>query len=591
MKKKYIHIVKSFSLALLLLGSASSCEDMIKEKSYDFQKPEDIPDSDDGANQWVIGTYNKLSDDMFRWSLFPPALEFDCDYMTGPDWSFGSLGAGNFQNNDYTEAMWTKPYSIIHRANLSIENIEKMNNLSPGVKENVLGELYFLKAYSYFLLVRAFGEVPIHEVTVNNGGSLYQPRQSVEAVYLHMIDLLTKAEDMMYKNTDGSFVVGRASAGAAASLLAKVYLTIGSASLTSGNVTVKGGVAYTMNGNTKVLTNPTVFQVAKTQVKGYENFNSNDYFKLARDKANEVITGVYGTYGLLDFDALWTQGSKNKVEHIWSLQTISADEKFGMTFSRAYCGMYNAAGNVTTGLWWGCSNHWYRLFDQNDERITKGVMHRWVREPDDTANNQNGGTYYPNNDEFEKKAKGYTDASGNWVAPVAPYNDGRTYRTDVGASYLAYLTKYSFVTDKTQERTDANWPFLRYADVLLIYAEAANEYENTTSARSVALAKLNEVRARSKASLKSLTGAGNVDSQEAFRSAVLEERAMELALEGDRRWDLIRWGIYLGVMNQIGGYDEANVYKARSEKHLLYPIPNSEMDTNHLIKSNNFGWN
>lgn len=590
MKKNYINILKSVSLAVLLAMSASSCEDMLDEKKSDFIEPTDIEDSDDGASQWVIGTYSKLADDMFRWNIFPPAIEFDCDYMTGPDWSFGTLGAGNFQNNDYTEAMWTKPYAIIHRANLSIENINKMQNVSADVKSNALGELYFLKAYSYFLLVRAFGDVPIHNVTVNNGGDIYQPRQSIETVYAHIIDLLQQAETMMYKNTDASFVEGRASAGAAASLLAKVYLTIGSGSLPSGNVAVRGGTAYTMNGNEKVLTNPISFTVAKTLVKGYENFDSKEYFKLARDKANEVITGVYGSYGLLSFDALWTQASKNKTEHIWSLQTIAADEKYGMTFSRAYCGMYNAKGNITTGLWWGCRDHWYKLFESKDYRITKGVIHRWVREPDDTSWGD-GGSYYPNTEEWEKKAKGYTDDDGNWVAPVAPFNDGKSYRSGVGSAWIAYLTKYSYVTDNTQERTDANWPFLRYADVLLIYAEAANEYENSNAARSLALAKLNEVRERSNATPRYLTGAGNIDTQESFRSAVLEERAMELALEGDRRWDLIRWGIYLDVMNKIGGYDEVNVNKARSDKHLLYPIPKSEMDTNPLITSNNPGWN
>lgn len=203
----------------------------------------------------------------------------------------------------------------------------------------------------------------------------------------------------------------------------------------------------------------------------------------------------------------------------------------------------------------------------------------------------NGGSFYPNTKEWEDKAKGYTDVSGNFVAPVAPFNDGKIYRSDNAASFIAYLTKYSYVTDNTQERTDANWPFLRYADILLIYAEATNEYENSNGARSEAIAKLNLIRERSNATPKALTGAGNIDTQEAFRSAVLEERAMELALEGDRRWDLIRWGIYLDVMNKIGGYDEVNVNKARLEKHLLYPIPQSEMDTNKLIENNNPGWN
>lgn len=55
--------------------------------------------------------------------------------------------------------------------------------------------------------------------------------------------------------------------------------------------------------------------------------------------------------------------------------------------------------------------------------------------------------------------------------------------------------------------------------------------------------------------------------------------------------DLIRWGIYLQAMNAIGGRDEANINKARSERNLLYPIPADEINVNDSISSNNPGWN
>lgn len=78
-------------------------------------------------------------------------------------------------------------------------------------------------------------------------------------------------------------------------------------------------------------------------------------------------------------------------------------------------------------------------------------------------------------------------------------------------------------------------------------------------------------------------------NQDEFRSAVLEERARELAYEADRRYDLFRWGIYLGVMNAID-MDEHNVTKRRTERNLLYPLPTSEVNANDKIDSNNPGW-
>ena len=124
--------------------------------------------------------------------------------------------------------------------------------------------------------------------------------------------------------------------------------------------------------------------------------------------------------------------------------------------------------------------------------------------------------------------------------------------------------------------------------MLLIYAEAANEVNGGPTQE--ALEALNKVRIRSNATPKMLSGAGNINDKVKFRSAVLEERAMEFAEEGDRRWDLIRWGIYLPVMNAIGGTDEVDILKTRTEKHLLFPIPNSEVGVNKYIKENNKGW-
>ena len=64
-----------------------------------------------------------------------------------------------------------------------------------------------------------------------------------------------------------------------------------------------------------------------------------------------------------------------------------------------------------------------------------------------------------------------------------------------------------------------------------------------------------------------------------------------MACEGDRRWDLIRWGIYLDAMNAIGGFDDSGINKNRTERNLLYPIPADEISANDAIKENNPGWN
>jgi hypothetical protein len=146
---------------------------------------------------------------------------------------------------------------------------------------------------------------------------------------------------------------------------------------------------------------------------------------------------------------------------------------------------------------------------------------------------------------------------------------------------VARLRKFEAVSDRTVSRSNFNFPLLRYPDVLLIYAEAANEANGGPTAEAIEA--VNKVRRRNGASeIKTM-------SQQAFRSFVLEERRRELALEGDRRWDLLRWGIYLPVMNALDN-DENNVLKRRINKHLLMPIPVSELNANKLITANNPGW-
>lgn len=585
MKKKIVNLYILVASLFMALPFLSSCEDMLEEKRYDFIVPEDIEDSDKGADIWALGVYNKLSDDIFRWGNMNQALDFDNDYITGPSWSFKFVGAGSFQGSEHTGLMWEHLYTLIHRANMALEYVNKMNNTSPKHKENVVGELCFLKAYAYFVLVRAYGDVPIHYQSIYEGSDRNQPRQAIQKVYEHIIELLKEAETKMYKNTDTAFSPGRVSAGAAATLLAKVYATIGAAAMPSGKLIVKGGKPFVMNGSTKVFTDPVDLSIDKDQVAGYEAFDYKAYYTLARDKAAEVMRGDHGTYDLLDFDKLWVQESKNKVEHIWSLQTKSGDEKLGTTLSRGYTGTENDKGEIVTGLWWGCRDHWYKLFESQDLRVADGVIHRWVTE---SSGSNNKGYYYPNNEEWKKRAQGYTDASGNKIPAEAPFNDGKTYSSGSTYMYLAFLKKYYHVTDRKLERTDANWPFLRYADLLLLFAEAENEVNDGPT--TAALDALNKVRGRSNASLKSLQGADHINDLVLFRSAVLEERAMELALEGDRRWDLIRWGIYLPVMNAIGAVDEIGTAKNREQRNLLYPIPNSEISSNKNITKNNPGW-
>lgn len=568
------------------MGTFTGCSSWIEEDPDSFITPDMLGDSEDAAKQWVTGVYSKWINDMFRWGYFPRVLEQDADYISGPDWLFGTFGAGNFQGEpEVPDALWNGCYNLIGRANLAEREISAMSSISDAVKNNAIGEVKFHKAFAYFLLVRAYGPVPVQpEVDTSDKN---QPRQSVDSVYNYIIKNMKDAAAMMYKNTDQAYESGHVSAGSAAGMLAKIYATMASAAMPVGTpIEVKTGGAYDGEGDDKEYAPLVTYTFNKTAVSGYENMDPQALYEQASEWAWAVISGEYGSYELFPYDQLWLKASCNASEFMFSIASADGNDTYSTQVHTQYDGYRTAAGSdfIASGGWTGCTRHWYDLFEHDDYRITQGVKHRW------RVNGQqdgNLGFFYPLTEEYSIMATG-TDLDGNYVqAPSGIYADGVSYYYNKTSECLAFTTKYSDVTNNATENADANWPFLRYADVMLIYAEAENELGNLNKA----LTYLNEVRERSNATPGSLTGNGALDTKDKMRSAIVEERAKEFACEADRRWDLIRWGIYLDAMNAIGNNEDSGVSKIRQTRNLLFPIPNSELNTNKAITENNPGWN
>lgn len=565
----------------------TSCDSWIEEDPAGQITDEKVGDSEEAANSWVTGVYSKWIYDMFCWGYFPRVLEIDADYISGPDWMFNKFGTGNFQGeNDVTDALWNGCYGLIQRATLAESKVGGMKNITDRQKQNFIGEVRFQKAIAYFLLVRAYGDVPIQADDAKYD-NVSQPRQPVEKVYNYITSLLEETVPMLYKNTDSEWQSGHVSAGSAAGLLAKVYATEASAAMPAGtDITVRTGHTYNGSGDSKTYAPLQSFNLKKKAVSGYESLDAQALYAKAAQWAKAVIDGEYGSYKLLAYDELWKRANANASEFMFSVGSVSGDATYKNAIHTQYAGYMTATGSdfIQEGGWIGCTRHWYDLFDHDDYRITKGVKHRWRAY---TQKESNSGFFYPNNAEYTLAATGY-DLNGNKVAePTGIYADKVSYYYSMDSQCLAFTTKYSDVTNDAIKDADCNWPFLRYADVLLIYAEAENELGNMGEA----VKWLNEVRRRSNATEASTSGNGALDTKTKMRSAIIEERAKEFACEGDRRWDLIRWGIYLDAMNAIDGSDDSGVSKVREERCLLYPLPAAEINTNKFITKNNPGWN
>jgi hypothetical protein len=144
-----------------------------------------------------------------------------------------------------------------------------------------------------------------------------------------------------------------------------------------------------------------------------------------------------------------------------------------------------------------------------------------------------------------------------------------------------YIVKYSG-TPAANIDSDNNWIVLRYADVLLMYAEALNELGYV--ADGPAFTYLNQVRTRAGLPIKTSNNTNlalRVADQAAFRLAIEQERFVELAFEGHRWFDLVRTDRALALLGSKG-----------MEAHeALFPIPQTQIDINRAKITQNPGYN
>lgn len=200
---------------------------------------------------------------------------------------------------------------------------------------------------------------------------------------------------------------------------------------------------------------------------------------------------------------------------------------------------------------------------------------------------------------------GAGDLRRDWA--IAPYGYSGTNRVDKGALIYdrncgKWRRSYETLTPKSKNNTGINFPILRYADVLLMLAEADNQVNGSPSA--AAYDAINQVRRRGYGFPVNVANATadlppGMDKTQ-FQLAIQDERARELCFETQRRPDLIRWGIWTQTMSDLASQMNADLgtnatwkyvslgatNAASSPRYLLYPIPASEISVNKAATQN-----
>ncbi|TRX59955.1 RagB/SusD family nutrient uptake outer membrane protein [Fulvivirga sp. M361] len=317
------------------------------------------------------------------------------------------------RTNDDTRSSFRHAYIVINRALFIIENVPNVT-MNEELRNQFVGEGYFLRAHSYYNLVRLFGQVPLRKESLASLDDANLPLSSIEDIYQFIISDLRKAESLM----DFQRRRGRANKVAAQSLLADAYLFLASA----GQHTDK--------------------------LPGYEFATPrvNDYYDSAAFFAGKVINDQ-STYTF-----------NNDLISIYNNEALNGPEQiFSVVASRTDIGALDIAGTLTTPFFDNLNA--VLPEEQGGYVIGPGWQHVWVEIP-----------FYDTYDDSDNRKR---LLFGTEVQVISNDGDTTEYSIANGRMDRPFTLKY-LDPGRTSgvDISGNNYPIIRYSEVLLTFAEA-----------------------------------------------------------------------------------------------------------------------
>lgn len=411
-------------------------------------------------------------------------------------------------NNQHIINWWNGLYKVIAQANLVLERVPEISPMDEAAKTRILGEALFLRAWAYFYAVRLWGDVPLILKPQSAISEDFMPsRTSQEIIYEQIVTDLKQAETAGLLWTDPS---GRVSTSAVKAQLAKVYLTMAGFPLNKGT----------------------------------------EYFQLAADKANEIITNPGDIALFPTYNDIHMVANENKKEHMFEIQykaDVSANDALQYLYLPNFrpISAYTATFGTTVP-----TVQFYNSFEAGDKR---------------TVNQQ--GWFY-----------------------TSYYKGGYGEPFDLGAPYI--FKHFNIIAHGSPgvpgtARNDLNVPQIRFAEVLLIYAEAKNEIAGPDQS---ALDAYKRIRDRAELNTPSL----GTFTKDSFREAVWRERWYEFCFENILWFDMVRTRkVYNDAtrgFDDFAGHVNLSSNQTLTEKRLLFPLPTQEMINNPNLTPNNPGY-
>ena len=551
MMKKY----KMNTFCALIAAGVTSCE--LDEKPTSYYEKDAYFQTYNHAKMAVVGIYDCLAIDKHygQFEMATPASD-DTYYIQGTGTDNTRRDIAHYMvktTNTWIADLWKYKYMGIDRANYAIANIKNMEGYEEDVElQELVAQACFLRAFLAFDLIKYWGDVPFKTEYTFSYGDIANGRVSREEIYKSIIDDLNFAKNNLQQgNAELSPEVP--SQGAAHALLMRVYLQRAGYSLQQDGTLTRPADDKRKEYFDAVITEWTAFQN-----KGYHGFYDGGYVELFKGYSGGVLNSKESLWEI----AFNPTGSGYKDNSgTWATYNGPLVEAPGAGASAEVMGRANAFFRVMPA--------WKDFFEAGDERrdvMVCDYQYKW--------------------DATEKKHKKTVNPK------VADWYPGKWRREWMPLGFL------------DPNNTGVNYCPLRYADVVLMAAEAYNETGNTPKAWEL----LNDVRERAKATkVNSLQEYKNVhkklydlpffnggDAADNFRTALYWERGFELAFEGQRKYDLLRWGILAETLQLFQSKMDKSLkgkYVAGDNfvkgKHELFPIPLGELQANPALNNQN----
>ncbi|MDH6344251.1 hypothetical protein M2480_003060 [Parabacteroides sp. PFB2-12] len=546
--------LRNILAAGILLFTATSCEDFLSTPPANLLSSEGFYQTPSQSEQGVIGIYGNLryladeeylqlsecrSDNVWAAPITDGLREYS---------EISTFRAG--QDLITCNNAWNHWYKVIYDANVALVKIEGCDFANATMKDQFLGEAYFLRGWAYFELVRLFGNIPIIDSPMSPNEVKETPQSTAKEVYDKIIipDLTTaKAKlptsDKLISSTGGSIAKsGRADKMAASAMLARVYMT-------------KAG--FPINDNASLA-------LAEAELKSvidYSESNGNKYWAPNIDE--------------------WRKQWMPSSDYYNKYSIFAIQYRAGGTGNTAIFNFSPALPPSYTTL---------RIFG-NSIWVEKTLMYEFDRE-------------YNVDGVMQKDLRGHDhsiligfEEEPNWV----PYSNATEEMTLADGSKVDVLVRTMFYKYLPTKRKLAelgiaevegdmkdyndwpvNYPVLRYEDILLMYAEIL-----ATKDVAGAMKIVNRIRERAGCAPETASS-----SAEAL-AFVKRERRVELMGEGVRWFDLIRYGEWqtaiVDKFNRYNNQEGTDVNNVKNGRY-LYPIPMNQINVNPGLYTQNEGY-